>query len=68
MSPEVKQQIFDPFFTTKEPGKGSGLGLAVVAGIVKQCEGHVMVDSELGRGSCFRIYLPRSKPIQPRHG
>jgi nitrogen-specific signal transduction histidine kinase/CheY-like chemotaxis protein len=61
MSPEVRQRAFEPFFTTKPTGQGTGLGLSMVYGFVKQSGGHVQIYSDVGRGTSIRVFLPRAQ-------
>jgi hypothetical protein len=71
ISDTVKEHLFEPFFTTKRPGEGTGLGLSTVFGIVKQCHGHILMQTAVGQGTVFHILLPIAnssdleKPIQP---
>jgi PAS domain S-box-containing protein len=69
IDPEILDRIFDPYFTTKEKGEGTGMGLAVVQGIVQNCQGFVTIETSPGEGTCFNVYLPiihMEEPVQTK--
>lgn len=66
VDPEVAERVFDPFFTTKRQGEGTGMGLAMVHGIVKRHDGYVVLDNRPGRGAAFHVFLPKSSAMERR--